>query len=74
MNAVASPDGKGYKLQAALPLAELGIKTTPGGELLFDLGVDDSTDGKQRLRQLMWNGIARNSSDRSQWGRLKLGE
>jgi len=65
-------DGNGYILQAALPFTALGFTPHPGQELLFDLAIDDSADGKQRLRQLMWNGIARNSSDRGSWGRLRL--
>jgi hypothetical protein len=41
-------------------------------EFLFDIGIDNGDDGTQRRCQLMWNGIARNSSDRSAWGHLKL--
>ncbi len=43
-----------------------------GQTLLFDLAVGNSTDGKQRASQLVWNGGPRNSSDRSAWGRLTL--
>lgn len=67
-----SVDGKGYTIEAAIPWTALDIKPKEGMELLFDLGVDDSADGKGRRCQLMWNGIARNSSDRGSWGRLKL--
>ena len=44
----------------------------PDRELLFDLAVDDSADGTARRCQLMWNGTARNSGDRTSWGRLRL--
>ncbi|OGV37448.1 MAG: hypothetical protein A2X48_18900 [Lentisphaerae bacterium GWF2_49_21] len=67
-----SVDGKGYTIEAAIPWSALDIKPKEGMELLFDIGVDDSADGKGRRCQLMWNGIARNSSDRGAWGRLKL--
>ncbi len=67
-------DHSGYLLEAAIPFAALGITPGAGARLLFDLAIDDSADGKLRQRQLMWNGIARNSSDRSHWGRLVLGE
>ena len=62
----------GYTLEAAIPWKALGVKPGEGTELLFDLAVDDSRDGASRLCQLMWNGTARNSSDRGAWGRLKL--
>ena len=38
---------------------------------LGPLAIDDGA-GNGRVRQLMWNGIARNSSDRSRWGWAKL--
>jgi len=67
-----SVDGKGYTIEAAIPWTAMDIKPKEGMELLFDIGVDDSADGKGRRCQLMWNGIGRNSSDRGAWGRLKL--
>ncbi|MGD0088690.1 MAG: sugar-binding protein [Planctomycetota bacterium] len=67
-------DGKSYTLEAAIPWSALGVKPEAGRELLFDLGVDDSTDGKARRCQLMWNGTARNSGDRTHWGRLRLNQ
>ena len=69
MYVTADVDGKGYTLEAAIPVAALGFTPHEGQEILFDLAVDDSADGKSRVRQLMWNGIARNSGDRSAWGR-----
>ncbi len=61
--------GDGYTVEAAIPWAGLGFKPKENQELLFDMGINDYTNGR---RQLMWNGIARNSGDRSQWGRAKL--
>ena len=69
---VPSVDGKGYTLEVAIPWTVLDVTPKEGMELLFDLAVDDSPDGKGRRCQLMWNGGARNSSDRGAWGRLKL--
>jgi hypothetical protein len=62
-------DGKGYTLEASLPFAALGFTPREGLEIMFDLAVDDSADGKARLRQLVWNGTARNSGDRTAWAR-----
>jgi len=70
---VADPDQHGYTVEAAVPWVALDVKPADGATLLFDIAIDDSADGTHRLRQLMWNGIARNSSDRSQWGRIVLG-
>lgn len=70
--AVRAVDGKGYTLEAAIPWSAIAIEPKEGLELLFDLGVDDSPDGKGRRAQIMWNGVARNSSDRGAWGRLVL--
>ncbi|HEX2949921.1 MAG TPA: sugar-binding protein, partial [Armatimonadota bacterium] len=67
-------NGKGYTLEAAIPFASLGITPANGKQLLFDIAIDDSANGAQRLRQLMWNGGARNSSDRSQWGLAKFAQ
>jgi hypothetical protein len=65
-------DGKGYTIEAAIPWSVLDVTPKEGLELLFDLAVDDSPDGRDRRAQLMWNGVARNSSDRGAWGRLIL--
>lgn len=70
--AVPAVDGTGYTLEAAIPWTALAVEPHEGLELLFDLGVDDSPDGRSRRAQIMWNGIARNSSDRGAWGRLVL--
>ncbi len=69
---VPSVEGNGYTIEAAIPWTAIGIVPKEGTELLFDLAVDDAPEGGDRIRQLMWNGIARNSSDRSAWGRIKL--
>ena len=72
MVVVPGVDGKGYTLEAAIPFEALSFKPQSGQTLLFDLAVDDSSDGQSRRRQLMWNGSERNSSDRSVWGRAVL--
>jgi hypothetical protein len=69
---VPTVDGKGYTLEAAIPWQALDVTPKEGQTLLFDLAVGNSTDGKQRTSQLVWNGGPRNSSDRSAWGRLTL--
>ncbi len=69
----AHPDGgKGYTIEAAIPFKALGFRPAEGKEIRFDLAVDDSADGSRRLRQLMWSGTSRNSTDRSAWGRAAL--
>ena len=70
----ANVDGKGYTLEAAIPFEALGFKPAEGTEIRFDLAVDDSENGKRRLRQLMWNGTDRNSGDRTNWGRAVFGK
>ena len=70
---VPAADGRGYVLEAVIPWSALGdYKPKEGDTLLFDLAVDDALAGGDRRAQLMWNGSARNSSDRSAWGRLVL--
>jgi hypothetical protein len=72
MIVVPGGDGKSYTLQAAIPWTVLNVQPKVGQELMFDLAIDDSPNGDMRVRQLMWSGTAKNSSDRSHWGRLKL--
>ena len=67
-----SADGKGYVVECAIPWRALEYKPKENDTILFDLAVDDAEKGGDRLRQIMWNGSARNSSDRSAWGRLVL--
>jgi len=66
--------GDGYTLQAELPWTALGIEPRAELEMLFDLAIDNSDDGVARLQQLVWNGTAKNSGDRSAWGRARLVE
>jgi hypothetical protein len=68
---VPGVDGKSYTIEAAIPWTTLSIKPKDNLDLLFDLGIDDG-EGKGRLHQLMWNGKASNSNDRSYWGKAKL--
>lgn len=72
MAVVPRSDGKGYTLQAAIPLEALGIKPHADTAILFDIGIDDSANGSERKCQLMWNGSAKNSGDRTGWGRAKF--
>jgi hypothetical protein len=69
MEIVRNPAGDGYTVEAAIPFAGLGFSPGADQELLFDIGINDTTNGR---RQFMWNGIARNSGDRGAWGRARL--
>ncbi|MDQ3815180.1 MAG: CBM9 family sugar-binding protein, partial [Armatimonadota bacterium] len=69
---VPGVDGKSYTLEAAIPWQALAIQPKEGQELLFDLAINDSPSGTNRERQLMWNGTAKNSGDRTHWGGAKL--
>jgi len=64
-------DRHGYILEAVIPFAALGFTPQPGQTIRFDLAIDDG-NGDGRQRQLMWSGAARNSADRTDWGRAKL--
>jgi hypothetical protein len=64
-------NGKGYLLEAAIPFTALGFMPHEGQVIRFDLAIDDG-DGDGRQRQLMWNGSARNSGDRTDWGRARF--
>ena len=69
MEIVKNVAGDGYTMEAAIPFAGLGFKPRENQELLFDIGINDTTAGR---RQFMWNGVARNSGDRGAWGRATL--
>jgi hypothetical protein len=70
--AVVRDGDKGYTMEVAIPWVDLGVDPKEGTALLFDMAVDNSDEGDRRNAQIMWNGGARNSSDRSLWGRLRL--
>lgn len=72
LNVIPAGDGTGYAIEAAIPFEALGFQPAAGQRILFDLGVDDSADGNARKCQIMWNGSARNSGDRTYWGRAVL--
>ena len=72
MAVVPAAASNGYTLEVAIPWNLVGVEPKEGLGLLFDLAVDDSSDGTTRNCQLMWNGSARNSADRGGWGRLRL--
>jgi len=69
MEIVRDVTNDGYTIEAAIPFAGLGFKPSANQELLFDIGFNDTTNGR---RQFMWNGGARNSGDRGAWGRARL--
>ncbi|MDA3797736.1 MAG: hypothetical protein PF692_01500 [Kiritimatiellae bacterium] len=69
---VPAVDGKGYVIEAAIPWSALDITPKENMTILFDIAIDNSDDGKGRTAQIVWNGTARNSGDRSAWGRLIL--
>jgi hypothetical protein len=71
-NLIPGSDGQSYTLEIAVPWTGLGVKPQPGTELLFDLAINDDTGGRGRSRQITWNGIDKNSSDRTHWGRMRL--
>ncbi len=72
LTVVRNVDGKGYVIEAAIPFAALDMKPAEGQQMLFDLALDNSNDGSGRACQLMWNGIARNSGDRTHWAHATL--
>jgi len=73
MEVVKNVGGDGYALEAAIPWAALHMQPAEGKTFLFDLGIDGgSAAGHGRSRQLMWNGISRNSGDRGKWGLARL--
>jgi hypothetical protein len=65
-------NGKGYTMEAAIPWKDLEITPKENMTLLFDISIDNSDDGNSRTAQIVWNGTARNSGDRTAWGRMIL--
>jgi hypothetical protein len=73
MEVVKNVGGDGYAMEAAIPWAALHMQPVEGRAFLFDISLDGSSpSGHGRNRQLMWNGISRNSGDRSKWGLARL--
>ncbi len=73
MEVVKNVGGDGYAMEAAIPWAALNMQPAEGKAFLFDIGIDGgSASGHGRSLQLMWNGISRNSGDRSKWGLARL--
>lgn len=70
--AVAPKAGGGYTLETAVPWKAIGIKPEANKEILFDIAINDSSDGSRRERQLIWSGTLKNSTDRTHWGKLRL--
>lgn len=69
---VKNVTGEGYALQAEIPWTALDIAPKTGMELLFDVAIDNSDDGRSRSQQLVWSGTGRDSGDRGAWGRARL--
>jgi hypothetical protein len=67
-----SVSGKGYTLEAKIPFTVLGFTPKPGQTVRFDVAIDDSENGRDRVRQLVWNGSARDSGDRTDWGTARF--
>lgn len=72
LETVKNVGGDGYAIEAAIPWSILNMQPEEGRSFLFDIGIDDNSTGKGRSRQLMWNGVSRNSGDRSKWGIARL--
>lgn len=69
--------GRGYALEAAIPLASLGVdvdKLAPGHLIGLDIALDDldaddwAPAGNDKGRALIWNGTGMNWIDPSNWG------
>ena len=54
MAVISAAAGDGYTLEVAIPWNLVGVAPKEGLELLFDLAVDDSSDGTTRNCQLMY--------------------
>ena len=67
-----APDKKSYRMEIAVPWKELKIVPVKGLKLRFDLGIDFSDGGMNRLNQLMWNGSRVNNTARQDWGTAVL--
>jgi hypothetical protein len=65
-------DGNGYVLEAAIPLSAVSLSSNKQARIRFDIAIDDSENGTDRARQLIWNGSSRNSTDRSAWGHASV--
>ena len=72
LQSVVVPRPGGYIVEAAIPFSVLGMAPAAARKIRFDLGVDDSVDGKSRHAQLMWNGTNQNSNERTNWGWAEL--
>ncbi|SFJ68710.1 S-layer homology domain-containing protein [Paenibacillus sp. UNC496MF] len=70
--AKADADGKGYAVEAAIPLSGLNIADAADGrKMRFDIGFDNG-EGNHRVAQYLWNGVDGNSSSRDKWGLAQL--
>ncbi len=60
--AVRSTNGGGYTVEAALPLAALGLKPADGMRLRFDWGVQSTDDGATAKRRAYWSNVLANGT------------
>lgn len=60
--AVRPTNGGGYTVEAALPLATLGLKPADGTRLRFDWGVQSTDDGATAKRRAYWSNVLANGT------------
>jgi hypothetical protein len=60
--AVRPTNGGGYTVEAALPLAALGLKPADGARLRFDWGVQSTDDGATAKRRGYWSNVLANGT------------
>jgi hypothetical protein len=62
MVAVRPTNSGGYTVEAALPLAALGLKPADGVRLRFDWGVQSTDDGATAKRRAYWSNVLANGT------------
>lgn len=81
VKATLASDGKGWILEAAIPLSAIGLPEAAFGTdgslvlntpLRYDMGFDLSGAGGTRYSQYAWNGNDSDSKNRNPWGMLRL--
>lgn len=72
VNVKVNEADKEYAIEAAIPLASLGLdNATHGRKMRFDVGFDNG-DGSKRIAQYFWNGVEGNAQNRDKWGTAVL--
>ncbi|MBM7564189.1 S-layer homology domain-containing protein [Paenibacillus sacheonensis] len=81
VKAELAPDGKGWILEAAIPLSAIGLPADAfgtdgslaiGTPMRYDMGFDLSGAGGTRYSQYAWNGNDSDSKNRNPWGKLSF--